>query len=79
MKTFSVKYELGHSYEETWDKSEYFCPHCGKNEVWEQQGDGDYYQGVTYLCISCGGIFHLPQRPRPENWQDQQRIAELKP
>jgi hypothetical protein len=36
-----------------YEKCDLFCPNCGKQEVWEEKGLGDYYLGVNYLCLSC--------------------------
>ncbi len=49
-----------HHYFSNYDKSEFFCPNCGKKEVWEEQGAGDYYVGVNFTCISCKHEFNLP-------------------
>lgn len=50
---------LGHHYVQEYVKSEFYCPSCGSKEVWEQQGEGDYYMGVNYVCTSCGRHHHL--------------------
>ena len=42
-----------HYYIENYEKSDLYCPNCGKKEVWEEQGEGDYYLGPNYYCISC--------------------------
>lgn len=61
-----VRYALGHSYPETWCKGALFCPHCGKQEVWEEQGEGDYYVGASFLCIACRYNFTI-QGPYESN------------
>ena len=48
-----------HKYNRTYEKCDLFCPNCGKQEVWEELGSGDYYQGVTYLCIACNNSHSL--------------------
>lgn len=41
--------------------TEYFCAGCGVRDVWEDPSDiGDYYEGQTYYCRSCGKEFTLP-------------------
>jgi predicted RNA-binding Zn-ribbon protein involved in translation (DUF1610 family) len=59
-KTVVVKYQLGHERESEWTKTEYFCPNCGKLEVWSEDGPGDYYAGEDYVCTSCKCFFNLP-------------------
>lgn len=49
-----------HYYMEEYEKCGYFCPNCGKEEVWEDKGSGDYYMGVDYICVACGKAFYLP-------------------
>lgn len=76
-------YEFSHKYSETWDLTELYCPHCGKQEVWEEQGGGDYYVGVDYACTACAHIFNMPtlgkQKDRgPGNNQGWQRIERLR-
>ena len=44
---------------EKWIKSDWFCPSCGKKSVWERNDEGDYYQGITSLCLGCGNQHHL--------------------
>lgn len=43
-----------------WIKEDYYCPNCGKQEVWMEENSGDYYVGETYLCINCAFKFALP-------------------
>lgn len=68
--TFSQQYPLGHSYLHTYAPTDYFCPHCGRRDVWEECSDGDYYQGPDILCLYCGGGFCLPNgdgKPAPDD------------
>jgi len=48
-----------------WEKTDYFCPACGKQEVWREDGEGDYYVREDYVCISCGVEFNLPTGAEP--------------
>lgn len=75
----TIKYELGHSYDETWERTDYFCPSCGKQPVWEEAGPGDYYMGTQLLCVICKASFYLPTgySQSEKNWQNQQRLAAL--
>ena len=58
--TFDVKYKAGHSYKETWEYEEYFCPGCGKQTVYGETGLGDYYMGCMRILLSCESTFYLP-------------------
>lgn len=42
-----------------WKPSECYCVHCGKQPVIVETGDGDYYLGPTYRCLTCMGEFCL--------------------
>lgn len=53
------EYPGSHHYITEYDKSEFYCPLCGKQEVWEEKGQGDYYCGSDYVCISCGSKSYL--------------------
>ncbi len=56
-----VTLEFGsHHYIHEYEKCDYFCPACGKQTVWEEQGSGDYYEGVDYVCTSCNHSFTIP-------------------
>lgn len=50
-----------HSTSSTYEKEEgTYCPNCGKSGVWAEQGCGDYYCGVDYICVACGCIWTMP-------------------
>ena len=76
--TVSVKYEAGHSYLEDWVKTEYYCPHCGKQEVWDEDSGGDHYVGTRLTCVSCAAGFRMPESADATDWQTQQRIEAIK-
>lgn len=44
----------------TYELTKYYCPSCGKKEVWTDNGAGDYYEGTTFLCTSCETAFTMP-------------------
>lgn len=70
--------EHSHSYEETWDKTDYHCPCCGKKEVWSDTSGGDYYVGEEFMCLACKACFHLPAGAAPsKNEQDEQRFQAI--
>lgn len=79
MIKFEVRYEAGHSYSETWEKTSYHCPRCGNKEVWHETSGGDYYVGETHLCLACNAHFYLPSQPTddPKSWQDKQRLEAI--
>src|SRR4051794_24848386 len=47
---------------ETWIKSDFYCPKCGKQTVWEEDTKfgGDYYEGENKVCTSCEALFTMP-------------------
>ena len=71
--TLEVKYELGHSYRETWNATDLYCPSCGAKKVWVESGAGDYYEGPGHLCVECGADFTMPRLGLGNSWQDKQR------
>jgi transposase-like protein len=75
--TFDVKYKLGHSYQETWEDGNMHCPGCGVKGVWEEQSDGDYYCGPSFMCPSCGAEFTMQYGGPNENWQNKQRLSAI--
>jgi transposase-like protein len=34
-----------------------YCPECGKHDVWQEGGEGDYYVGSEYICVDCKSTF----------------------
>lgn len=65
-----------HHYVVEFLKSKLYCPNCGKQEVWEEQGGGDYYLGVDYICTSCGSKSHLDSVHIPNNESNHVGILE---
>jgi DNA-directed RNA polymerase subunit RPC12/RpoP len=50
-----------------WRVTDYFCPHCGKQEVENEDSYPDYYLGTSYRCRSCKAEFYLDNgKPPPE-------------
>jgi transposase-like protein len=76
----AIKYQAGHTLSEVWETTDYFCPRCGKQDVWVEDSPGDYYTGPSHLCKACGADFSLPYGcdARPNNWQDSQRLEALR-
>lgn len=54
-----LEFSGSHHYDKTFEKSDYFCPRCGKKELWICQDGGDYYVGETYYCLACDGQSYL--------------------
>lgn len=40
--------------------TEMYCPECGKKDVWQEDGSGDYYEGSAFVCIDCKTVFYMP-------------------
>lgn len=76
--TLTVRYELGHSYDETWEASDLACPSCAERTVWVDAGAGDYYEGPAHLCINCSSTFTMPRLEHdPEDSQTKQRLEAI--
>lgn len=54
-----LEFENSHHYFVEFVKTDYFCPMCGKTEVWRNSDGGDYYEGSMHLCASCDAISYL--------------------
>ena len=52
-----IKY--GGSYTVFYVLTEYFCYLCGKQPLYVEQGEGDYYLGPDYKCVSCNSNFTM--------------------
>lgn len=76
-KTVTVNYRLGYTRKSDWFKSAYFCPNCGKQDVWFEDDDGDYFLGERYACTSCKCLFTI-QGPYVAENTDVQIIEQLK-
>lgn len=77
-KKVTIKYELGHSYDFIYEKSNLYCPVCGEQAIWEEQGNGDYYEGVNYSCVNCDASFTLPSLSKNDTTEGKQLIEQLK-
>lgn len=69
-----------HKYSETWNKIEMYCPHCGKQEVWQEDSDGDYYVGEGFICAACEHTWTIqgPKRIHHTWEQDRQRLEAIR-
>jgi len=50
----------GTTYGENLVKTEFYCPNCGKQNVMDEDCDGDYYEGSTMYCLDCKCSFTMP-------------------
>lgn len=73
------KMEVSHKYTEAWEKTDFYCPNCGKRGVWSVAG-GDMYVGPQHICVDCESSFYLPDGVLDirNNNQDSQRLKHLK-
>ncbi|MEF1335466.1 hypothetical protein REH81_01555, partial [Vibrio rotiferianus] len=73
----------GSFWTEKWEQTEYFCPKCGKRNVWESFDPDDGELGSQYMCAEkgCGATFHMPTgvfyAHEDEDGVDQKRHAAL--
>ena len=55
-----------------WIKSGWFCPSCGKQDMWQEVGDSDdYYHERSVTCGSCNHTMCCVGRvedEKPERW-----------
>jgi predicted RNA-binding Zn-ribbon protein involved in translation (DUF1610 family) len=51
----SVKYPAGHSYDFPYAATDYFCPFCGKQDVYAE--DKPWSDDEKNVCIACGEDF----------------------
>lgn len=70
------EYPGSHHYWDEYEKTEYFCAKCGKQEVWESTGPGDYYVGNEALCTACGHGCHYMNGPSPAKDANELGILE---
>lgn len=59
-KHVTVKYDLGHSCDFIYRKTNLHCPACGKQRVWKDRDLEDYYIGAKHVCANCKHSFYLP-------------------
>lgn len=39
--------------------SDFYCPSCGKKEVFREEDHEDFYSGARYICLACKHIHEL--------------------
>lgn len=67
----------GYHRSEDWTETVYYCPICGKQAVWMEDGAGDYYSGPAIMCAVCGGTMQHPEAAC-ERGADPDRFAVLR-
>lgn len=43
-----------HWYDRWYEWTDLYCPNCGVQGLWMEEGEGDYYQGPEFVCTGCG-------------------------
>ena len=71
-----VRYKAGHSYPEDWSLGELYCPSCGTQTVWEEEGPGDHCVGSGYLCETCKSTFTI-QGPNKSGYTEEQVLVAI--
>lgn len=61
----TVRYRRGHTLTRPYVPADMFCPSCAGRTVWVEDGQGDYYQGPTHVCVSCGCEFCIQGPTKP--------------
>ena len=56
--------------DEEWELTDFFCSHCGRQEVWRYR--------YRCLCMSCNSVLSGPFIRDADNYKDYQRLASIK-
>lgn len=59
MTTVKIRPYPSQNRTESWTKGEEYCPSCGKQEIWTEEGPGNYYVGEMSVCMACGESHYL--------------------
>ena len=84
MIQFSIKSLSGNTFSEKWEKTNCWCPNCGKKSVWKDTEKGDYYISSAHFCTECTADFWLTGGPsggvatREEQYRYSQRLQAFK-
>ena len=71
--------EFSHEIVREWQKNNYFCPYCGKQEVWNEAGPGDCDIGSEFICLACEKTCYLDNGCEGiADEQDRQRADQIK-
>lgn len=62
----------------SFEKQDLFCPSCGKQELWRECGEGDYYKGADYLCLGCESLHHLDSSNNDLGYSDKKTLDAIK-
>lgn len=73
----TITYSQGNTSSVLMLKTDLFCPYCGKQEVWDEEDEGDYYVGTEKICIACEGSFYMKDGTGGDG-RDEQVISQIK-
>lgn len=66
-----------HTYKQSVSPTTLYCPACGKQDVWKDDGAGDYYVGPTFYCRSCKRIGHYMMENHVHNVMDTDPVSQI--
>lgn len=72
------EYPGRHHYWQEFKKTDYHCPQCGAQEAWQDQGLGDYYLGVQWLCTACSATWTMQGPTRNIEINDMEKLTQLR-
>lgn len=72
------EYPGSHHYWCEFEKTNYFCPECGQQEVWQEQTEGDYYLGEQWLCASCSLKWTMQGLSKVTSINDMGKLAQIR-
>jgi hypothetical protein len=75
--TVTINYKAGHTRSVAYYKSHKYCPNCGKQSVWVESGEGDYYAGSKNVCTICSCHFSLQRLDMYEDSESIQVVDQL--
>lgn len=67
-----------------WILSDWFCPACGRRDMWQLVGrGGDYYHDYEVTCKACGHLMCCvdevrDEKEKPAPWWDEVSRNNLK-
>lgn len=72
------EYPGSHHYYQNYEKTDCFCPNCGSQEVWQEQGAGDYYLGEQWLCTACSSKWTMQGPYTVKDINDMGKLVQLR-
>ncbi|GAB3797318.1 hypothetical protein [Virgibacillus kimchii] len=77
-KEIIINYELGHTIEFSYTKSNMYCPSCGRQSVWSEESEGDFYCGPDYACSHCKASFSIQLGTNENSFEGEQLIKQIR-